>query len=92
MQVRIVGNDRLSHAGVPVGHPECGNCSRPGRSRICAHCTTALAALTSVPMIVDRVNVPTDRSWAIHGRAAPGVRLSKAEMDALAEAILARAR
>lgn len=31
-------------------------------------------------------------SWAIHGLGAPGVRLSKAEMVALVEAILARAR
>jgi hypothetical protein len=33
-----------------------------------------------------------DGSWAIHGLGAPGVRLSKAEMIALAEAILAGAR
>jgi hypothetical protein len=33
-----------------------------------------------------------DSSWAIHGLGAPGVRLSKAEMIALAEKILARAR
>jgi hypothetical protein len=31
-------------------------------------------------------------SWAIHGLGAPGVRLSKAEMIALAAAILGRAR
>jgi hypothetical protein len=31
-------------------------------------------------------------SWAIHGLGAPGVRLSKAEMIALAEKILGRAR
>ncbi|MGH3686492.1 MAG: hypothetical protein ACRDRU_23985 [Pseudonocardiaceae bacterium] len=33
-----------------------------------------------------------DGSWAIHGLGAPGVRLSKAEMIALAEKILAGAR
>jgi hypothetical protein len=33
-----------------------------------------------------------DGSWAIHGLGAPGVRLSKAEMIILAEAILDRAR
>ena len=33
-----------------------------------------------------------DGSWAIHGLGAPGVRLSKAEMIALAESILDRAR
>jgi len=33
-----------------------------------------------------------DGSWAIHGLGAPGVRLSKAEMIALAESILGRAR
>ena len=33
-----------------------------------------------------------DGSWAIHGLGAPGVRLSKAEMIALAAKILARAR
>jgi hypothetical protein len=33
-----------------------------------------------------------DGSWAIHGLGAPGVRLSKAEMIGLAEAILGRAR
>ena len=33
-----------------------------------------------------------DGSWAIHGLGAPGVRLPKAEMIALAEKILARAR
>jgi hypothetical protein len=32
-----------------------------------------------------------DSSWAIHGLGAPGVRLSKAEMITLAEAILGRA-
>jgi hypothetical protein len=34
----------------------------------------------------------TDGSWAIHGLGAPGVRLSQAEMIALAEKILAGAR
>ena len=33
-----------------------------------------------------------DGSWAIHGLGAPGVRLTKAEMVALAESILATAR
>ena len=33
-----------------------------------------------------------DGSWAIHGLGAPGVRLAQAEMIALAEKILARAR
>lgn len=33
-----------------------------------------------------------DDSWAIHGLGAPGVRLTKAEMITLAEAILDRAR
>jgi hypothetical protein len=33
-----------------------------------------------------------DGSWVIHGLGAPGVRLSKAEMIALAEKVLARAR
>ena len=33
-----------------------------------------------------------DDSWTIHGLGAPGVRLSKAEMVALAESILGRAR
>ena len=33
-----------------------------------------------------------DGSWAIHGLGARGVRLSKAEMVTLAEAILDRAR
>ncbi len=33
-----------------------------------------------------------DGSWAIHGLGAPGVRLPKDEMIALAEAILAGAR
>jgi hypothetical protein len=33
-----------------------------------------------------------DGSWAIHGLSAPGVRLPKAEMNALAEKILGRAR
>jgi hypothetical protein len=33
-----------------------------------------------------------DGSWAIHGLGAPGVRLSKAEMVALAESILGRVR
>jgi hypothetical protein len=33
-----------------------------------------------------------DGAWAIHGLGAPGVRLPKAEMIALAEKILARAR
>ncbi|MGH3807908.1 MAG: hypothetical protein ACRDRU_15045 [Pseudonocardiaceae bacterium] len=33
-----------------------------------------------------------DGSWAIHGLGAPGIRLPKAEMIALAEKILARAR
>jgi hypothetical protein len=33
-----------------------------------------------------------DSSWAIHGLGAPGVRLSKAEMIALAEKILGRAQ
>jgi hypothetical protein len=33
-----------------------------------------------------------DSSWAIHGMGAPGVRLPRAEMVALAEAILVRAR
>jgi hypothetical protein len=33
-----------------------------------------------------------DGSWAIHGLGAPGVRLSTAEMIALAEKILVRAR
>ena len=33
-----------------------------------------------------------DGSWVIHGLGAPGVRLPKAEMIALAEKILARAR
>jgi hypothetical protein len=33
-----------------------------------------------------------DGSWAIHGLGAPGVRLPKAEMIALAEAILGCAR
>lgn len=33
-----------------------------------------------------------DSSWAIHGLGAPGVRLSKTDMVALAERILARAR
>ena len=33
-----------------------------------------------------------DSSWVIHGLGAPGVRLSKAEMIALAEKILERAR
>jgi hypothetical protein len=32
-----------------------------------------------------------DGSWAIHGLGAPGVRLPKAEMIALAEKILVRA-
>jgi hypothetical protein len=31
-------------------------------------------------------------SWAIHGLGAPGVRLPRAEMIALAEKILGRAR
>lgn len=31
-------------------------------------------------------------SWAMHGLGAPGVWLSEAEMVALAETILARAR
>jgi hypothetical protein len=33
-----------------------------------------------------------DGSWAIHGLGAPGVRLPKAEMIAVAEEILGRAR
>jgi hypothetical protein len=33
-----------------------------------------------------------DGSWTIHGLGAPGVRLSTAEMVALAESILKRAR
>jgi hypothetical protein len=33
-----------------------------------------------------------DGSWAIHGLGAPGVRLTKAEMIALTEKILAGAR
>jgi hypothetical protein len=33
-----------------------------------------------------------DGSWAIHGLGAPGARLPKAEMIALAEEILAGAR
>jgi hypothetical protein len=33
-----------------------------------------------------------DNSWAIHGLGAPGVRLSKAEIIALAKKILGRAR
>jgi hypothetical protein len=33
-----------------------------------------------------------DGSWAIHGLGAPGVRLSTAEMVALAESTLGRAR
>jgi hypothetical protein len=33
-----------------------------------------------------------DGSWAIHGLGAPGVRLPKAEMIALAEKILGRAQ
>jgi hypothetical protein len=33
-----------------------------------------------------------DGSWAIHGLGAPGVRLPEAEMIALAEKILGRAR
>lgn len=33
-----------------------------------------------------------DGSWSIHGLGAPGVRLSKSDMIALAESILARAR
>ncbi|MGH3683510.1 MAG: hypothetical protein ACRDRU_07405 [Pseudonocardiaceae bacterium] len=33
-----------------------------------------------------------DGSWAIHGLGAPGVQLSTAEMIALAESILGRAR
>jgi hypothetical protein len=33
-----------------------------------------------------------DSSWVIHGLSAPGVRLSKAEMIALAEKVLGRAQ
>jgi hypothetical protein len=33
-----------------------------------------------------------DGSWTIHGLGAPGVQLAKADMTALAEAILERAR
>lgn len=33
-----------------------------------------------------------DRAWTIHGLGAPGVRLAAADMVALAESILERAR
>ena len=34
----------------------------------------------------------TDGAWSFHGLGAPGVRLSKVDMVALAESILERAR
>ena len=61
---------------------------RPERGRVTALGRRTDSGERCTLLVINEI----DDSWSFHGLGAPGVKLSKADTVALAEAILGRAR